>query len=120
METLKKNLEDLKIIIGTQKVHLENLFTDLKAEVDLAFTKKWNNENEEWLLIIDIIEIFRVNCFKKISNIDLKKIISIMFEKKIQMIEQQLNDSKSNDASNLLKIGTQIEEIQDEIKKNLS
>ncbi len=125
MEKLTKNFEDIKIILESPRLHQENFFIDLKAEVDLAFAKKWNNENEgldrikeELILIVRIIEIFREKCLK-ISNIDFKRKLSIMLGEKIQMIEQQLNDSKSNDASNLLKIGTEIEEIQNEIKKTL-
>jgi len=132
MNTLTKNLEDLKKILRSPKLHLENLFIDLKAEVDLAFTNKLKNEKEglditekegldiarqEWLLIIGIIEIFREKCFKKISHKDFNREFSIMFEEKVQIIEKQLEDS--NDVSSFLKIGTQIEEIKYEIKKIL-
>jgi Leucine-rich repeat (LRR) protein len=124
MNTLTKSLEDLKIILRSPRLHLENFFIDLIAEVDLAFNKKLENEKEglditkqEWLLIIGIIKIFREKCFKKISHNNFNRKFSIMFEEKVQMIEKQLEDS--NDVSNFMKIGTKIEVIQDEIKEIL-
>ncbi len=94
---LKSRFEELNQMIQTPIVFLANYFIDLKTQVDLEYSLKLN-EKDKYLEIINQIELFEQNVYKNLKS----KSINNKFNKEIQSLEEQLNDSNINETFILL------------------
>ncbi len=64
MEMNKNDIEAIKSMQNHPKYHLANYFSDLKREVDLIFNSIKLNEKDNYLEIINKIELFEQECYK--------------------------------------------------------
>lgn len=88
-----KDLEDLKSIFEIPRLHISNYFTDLRAEIDLAFIKDNNDQNcELWNEMIEIVNKHEKECLKKITKNKFSEQSTVDFMQKIDLIETNIKN----------------------------
>jgi hypothetical protein len=93
-EEINKNFEKLKQIFQFPRFYLSEYFTNLKTEVDLAFSLEEQQADDRtefkknWVDMIQRIENFEQECFKKKKTNVFNDVIS----DQVKFIELNLND----------------------------
>lgn len=91
----KCDLEQLKLLITLPRLYIANYFSDLRAEVDLAFVKQNLIEQNitNWTEIIAAISQFEIECLKQQPNNQLDEDLAKIATKKIELLEHKLANS---------------------------
>ena len=81
--------EQLKLLITLPRLYIANYFSDLRAEVDLAFVKqKLIEQNiKNWTEIIAAISQFEIECLKQQPNNQLNEHLTQIATKQIELME---------------------------------
>ena len=93
MEKIIKNYDELKSMClkSNQRLYLADFFIDLKAQVDLVFEKLIKNNDEtisnNYIEIINKIELFEQNCYKQAKTIS---------HDQIKFIQKRIESSNNN------------------------
>ena len=114
-------LDQLKLILKNPHGYLWDYFADLKREVDLEFLSKNMNEqeeeNEQYLEIIDAIKLFEQETYNNLSKLTLS---SDVFYEEIESIEEwQLFVSLYDPSMFILEIMKSIDKLKFKIEKTL-
>jgi len=116
---INKSLEDTHLILLALKLFISNYFGDLKAELDAYFIKNKQNETNKWNNLINKIETYENDYYKKCTLNDTFKEDKIL---EIDNIKERLSNEKLNKVSSI-KYYEELKEltnrIENKVQKNL-
>lgn len=98
MDTLIRELDDLRVMLDLPRFYLADFFLDLRNQVDIVFSKHLNLSNKSqklWLEIIDRINEFEKECFKHFKFSSLNEQIKIKLLNDLECIQEDKNKMES-------------------------
>lgn len=116
---INKSLEDTHLMLLVPKLFISNYFGDLKAELDAYFIKNNQNETNKWKNLINKIETYENDYYKKCTLND-------TFKEKIKLEIDNIKERLSNDKLNKVSSIKYYEELKEltnhieyKVQKNL-
>lgn len=112
--------EQLKLLITLPRLYIANYFSDLRAEVDLAFVKQNLIEQniKNWTEIIAAISQFEIECLKQQPNNQLGEHLTQIASKQIELMEHKLTSNDLLDEKDDLVLNEQLFKIEKIVFKN--